>query len=818
MAGPADLYTGAIASEERWRARRAEARQAFMEFMKMYPNASADDYRRYAYDVTEGNSYLRGALPTDEIMNRLATDRQSEYAQQRMASQLSLLQSQAQIAGQLDVLASNYALDTDDDNKVIEQVATAIGYNARDPNTQSILDQVKRQYASGFNAIRQRQRDEIFSKNLPTVERLIQANPNLTDQEMITLVPGLDPNMSGPRQKIVLEMLKGARTKEGERQEALKRERLDKVVRDAQEQIKTVGEYSLPGLEGAELAEAERRVKPFYDAQKKLVTDEKRQRSNTILTNAASIYANDPAYLSSLAEDANKLPALKEYLRRSAQTNGIEADDAQIDFIANSLMDKAKVALRDKNIVKEKAKYDDFEQRLSITLADPTAKVNAFPSVPTFSDPTMQAKAKEIYDSAVMRWATRDAEVRRKEDLAATGLTLDGLMKDELFIQQVIMGDASPEKINARVADEMRIHLGRDPTPEDVKSVLSRLGQRTDSIASSRLVQQSAALKEQVKTMSTTATDNNKKALVALINQRTGNTDEAQTESGVALNVVVQSLLFSPDSGRVLTPDGVAALAPFMTREFAEEHGNDPQQIYEAINKAVGNRLDVSSSSEAERAIRAAFPYGDRRGSKKLFTETQPQQVVVKLGEIDKRLQESYAKLTATIGQARREQVRHPGSFSTSQTTEATAAFQAEIEELQRGAKALAGQAINQIQNAAAKSEFWSSDGPITDEEIRKTREMVAARLKATLSRIDAIKKNSDSIVVNLGVSPEDQLIGESPRLQSTNEDVKTRFKNSPVGQMLDYIGTNDRPLEADQGLSPGGRIDYQQLRRQFQE
>jgi hypothetical protein len=819
------MYTGAVQAEERWRARRAEARQAFMQFMEMYPNASAEDYRRYAFEVSEGNSYLRGGLPTDQIMERLAQDRQAEYMQKRMMSNMQLLQAQAQLSGQLDALANTYALDTDDDNKLTEQIATALGYDPKDQNTAGILDQVKRQYPSGFQSIRQRQRDELFQKNLPMVEKLIEANPNLTDQELATLVPGLDPTVKGPRLNIMTEMLKGAREKDKERRETKRRELLDSAVSDAQKQIDATGEYSLPSLEGQDLAEAERRVKPYYEARKKLQKDAATEKSRSAVTEAASLYANDPMYLQSMAEDPNKVAAFKDFLRQSARTRGMEPDDNYINFVANSTLSKAKEALREKKLAADRAQLSDYKRDISQVLADPTAPISALPSVPTFADPELQAQAKDAYERSVQQWATRRRETNRKEDTSATFQTVDSLLKDELFVGQVVNGDIKANDITARVTDEMRSRLGRDPAPADVKTAIDRLAQRVDSVRSAQLVQQSAQLKEQVKKVSGEATENNKKALAALVaaNVRS-DTEGVEDPSAAALNVLVQSVLYGPDSSRVLTADGVAVLAPFMTRDFAEEHNNNPIEMYNEIMRQTGGKLEVSSQAEAERAVRLGFPYGDRRGSKKPIISDAPRQTIAKLDQIDQKIQESYAKLTSFMGQYRREQTRHPtASFNNSDTLAATQAFNNEINDLLLAAKQLTGATIQQIQGAAAKSQYWSTDGEITSEDLAKVRTELTDRLKATLARIEAVQKNGTNITVNLGVRPEDQLIGQSPRLQQSSteehmEDVGKRFSKSPVGKLIKNLTTNDHPLDENEPLSPEGGIDYNDLRQQFQQ
>lgn len=163
---------GFQSAQNHWQNRRSDAARAFSEFRSMHPNATYNDYRTMVDQITGGNSFLRGAIPADEILKSLAAENQRKAQQQQMTQRLEMLRSQAQLSGTVGALAQNYAMQYDNDAEVEDALVAALG------GDESARNQVRKMYSGGFGPIRQRAQFAAVKDNLPLAVQMLEANPD----------------------------------------------------------------------------------------------------------------------------------------------------------------------------------------------------------------------------------------------------------------------------------------------------------------------------------------------------------------------------------------------------------------------------------------------------------------------------------------------------------------------------------------------------------------------------------------------------------------------------------------------------------------
>lgn len=166
------LLSGYLAGMEQRTTRRSEVARAFNDFRSMYPNASYNDYRNYIDQLTGGDSYLRGAVPSDAILKRMAEDSARARAQREMETRLSNMRTQAQMRGTIEALAMDLALQYDDDAKLEEALLGRLG---DDP---SLLPMIHEVFPNGYQGIRQLATGQAITTNLPHVQTILSADPN----------------------------------------------------------------------------------------------------------------------------------------------------------------------------------------------------------------------------------------------------------------------------------------------------------------------------------------------------------------------------------------------------------------------------------------------------------------------------------------------------------------------------------------------------------------------------------------------------------------------------------------------------------------
>lgn len=747
----AGLYEGAVASEERWERRRSEARAAFMEFMKMYPNASAEDYRSYVNSITDGSSYLRGGIPTDQVLNKLAADRQAQYAQEQLNSRIQTLSSQAQLAGQVDALAGRLVLDIDDDNKLVESLAGSLGYDSKNPSTAPILDLVRRQYPSGFGGLRNQVQQELFDKNLPTVMKIIEANPNLTDEQVLTLAPGLNPSSKGPQRNMLTQLLSAAREQYKATAEKAKRERIQAAVNDARTQIDTTGEYSLPSLSSDELQEAERMIQPYKKGYEQKVSDEKRRNALAAMSEYAKSATAIPGFAITLANDKRAAADFKDALRTVGSVGGYVPQESDLNqFLSfQNIAGRALGDEQDRNLLK------DYESQLDKAASVQGARPDMLPYPPAIRNDDLRRQAADILKARQQAMVEAQQQADLKERTTAVDKATSAIVGDPELLDQIVRGDIAPNQITQIIADRIKSVYPKDATVEMLMTVQRGVEQRIEALKSSQVVKDQEALKAERKDDLDKASQVGREALAGVITANTQDSEGNPTPATEVLKLVAARIADDPDSQIKITPRVATILASYMSSAFVQDHKGDVNAMVQTILSKEGQNLRAASREVS--SFDPRFPYGDRRGSKTLITKAMPDRAITGIASARQAAQEAYKALALA------QQNDDPST--TRDTEDAINSFNAELRKAKSEAQRQAANAIQTLRAAKEKSRTWSSDGEITESEAAEVEARIAKDLRATLEEIAALNKRGTDIVMSLGVRPEDQVMRTSERI-----------------------------------------------------
>lgn len=775
MVGMAGLYTGAIASEERWQARRAEARAAFTEFMRDNPQASYEDYRSFINSVTEGNSFLRGGIAPDRVLQGLAERRATEYANQQMQQRLQTMSAQAQLSGQLDALAGRYALDIDDDEKMAESLATSLGYDPKNPQTSSILDLVKRTHPTGYGGIRSQVRQEMFDKQLPMVEKLITNNPNLTDDEVLQLVPGLAAeNGGGSRKKLIGELLSTARNNQKAAIAKAKQERVGAAIKDARTQIDATGKYAFTGLAADEMQEAEAGIAEYYKGYQQKQDEERRRKAREAMAAAAQTYLAVPGRAESLASDPDRQREYADFLRRSATAFGVEPHESDLQFFTGTAVQQGSrdASDRDERLNKE------YTEQLDKALTQPGMRLDLLPLPPAGLSANGYTRAQTIFRDKQQQLLNAEDAAKAEKRKVAVNTVITSVLGDQVLLDKFKRGDIKQGDRDQIVA-ALRREQGFDPSPESVTEVFQTIQSRIDALQSS----DTATAAQTAQTAAREAMDEmlkpNMAALADIVIQRAGKDGEA-TEASTILNAFVQTQLFDKSSGRVPTSEAMAMVAPYLTADLVEQGEGDFGKMWAILSGKPGfaDAFTRASRMPTNSLFELGFPNGDRQLSKQTIVKGIPDKAVANLSSIESKVSQALATLS--------DFAKRDDPSTTADSTEPSNAFNNALLQATNDAKGEVAAIIRQIEKFQSTSDKWSSDGAITPDEVAAVRTRLAAKLKQTLQRIDEAQKQGVQLIKGFGVTEEDRVMGGSERVDGHNRpSTSEKFFNSPGYQFL---------------------------------
>lgn len=217
--------------------KRVEVAKAFEEFKRNNPYATVQDYQQYIDGMAGGSNYLRGGMPSGEVLENLATNNRKQKELDDLNNHLSLLQNQAQTEGALKAQIDNAVLNSGGDfSGAAETFLKGLpGIDSNNALKTSIMGNFNQPYYNDL--IRQR-----VIKNMPSAIQYLEAAEDptaITDQEIAdNLGVSLD---------IAKGLRTGAMTRFSQAQDALKIEKEGLLLNLA-------GSSLADGMTGAELA------------------------------------------------------------------------------------------------------------------------------------------------------------------------------------------------------------------------------------------------------------------------------------------------------------------------------------------------------------------------------------------------------------------------------------------------------------------------------------------------------------------------------------------------------------------------------------
>lgn len=182
------FYDGYQKREDEWRRQRVENARAFSEFKRSNPYASFSEYQTFIDGLTGGDNYLRGGLPSQQVLQAITSEGQKLRQQEMLSRQLDIINKQAQTEGTLSALAERNSLQYDDDAKLEEALIGQLGGDQT-----GAREMIKRMYPGGFKAIRERAKASLFNQFLPKAIDFLEKNPNAELPR--ELFPGVDPKL-----------------------------------------------------------------------------------------------------------------------------------------------------------------------------------------------------------------------------------------------------------------------------------------------------------------------------------------------------------------------------------------------------------------------------------------------------------------------------------------------------------------------------------------------------------------------------------------------------------------------------------------------
>jgi hypothetical protein len=217
--------------------KRVEVAKAFEEFKRNNPYATVQDYQQYIDGIAGGSNYLRGGMPSGEVLESLAKRNLEQKQLDDLNNHLSLLQNQAQTQGALQAQIDNAVLNSDGDfGGAADTFLQGLpGIESNNALKTSIMGNFNQPYYDDL--IRQR-----VIKNMPSAIQYLEAAEDptaITDQEIAdNLGVSLD---------IAKGLRTGAMTRYTRAQDALKIEKEGLL-------LDLAGSSLADGMRGTELA------------------------------------------------------------------------------------------------------------------------------------------------------------------------------------------------------------------------------------------------------------------------------------------------------------------------------------------------------------------------------------------------------------------------------------------------------------------------------------------------------------------------------------------------------------------------------------
>jgi hypothetical protein len=195
--------------------KRVEVAKAFEEFKRNNPYATVQDYQQYIDGMSGGSNYLRGGMPSGQVLENLAADNAKRKELDDLNNYLGMIQKQAQVDGALKASIDDAVLNyTGDLGSAAETFLQGIpGINENDALKTRIMGKFNTNY---YNQL---VRDQV-QKNMPSAITYLE---NVVDPTAVT--PEEIQQNLGVTLDIAKGLHSGATAKWNQAQDALKIEK-----------------------------------------------------------------------------------------------------------------------------------------------------------------------------------------------------------------------------------------------------------------------------------------------------------------------------------------------------------------------------------------------------------------------------------------------------------------------------------------------------------------------------------------------------------------------------------------------------------------
>ena len=174
----AGISEGMVKEDQRLRVLRSHNLEAFARFRELFPDAAPTDMISYREELADGMNYLRGGLPSDQVIGDLSKRQGEKRQRERLANMAAEEGFKKQIGDLFQERLKSLTLSDLDDDKYLEH-ADSLSQEFEDPRGQKL-------YAETIRPGLVKQRGDAKQAHaFDILKRLTDLNPDFTDSTVL---------------------------------------------------------------------------------------------------------------------------------------------------------------------------------------------------------------------------------------------------------------------------------------------------------------------------------------------------------------------------------------------------------------------------------------------------------------------------------------------------------------------------------------------------------------------------------------------------------------------------------------------------------
>lgn len=174
----AGINEGMVREDQRLRVLRSHNLEAFGRFRELFPDAAPGDMIKYREELAGGMNYLRGGLPSDQVIGDLSKRQGEKRQRERLANMAAEEGFKKQIGDLFQGRLKSLTLSDLDDDKYLEH-ADSLSQEFEDPRGQKL-------YAETIRPGLVKQRGDAKQAHaFDILKRLTDLNPDFTDSTVL---------------------------------------------------------------------------------------------------------------------------------------------------------------------------------------------------------------------------------------------------------------------------------------------------------------------------------------------------------------------------------------------------------------------------------------------------------------------------------------------------------------------------------------------------------------------------------------------------------------------------------------------------------